>query len=270
MQNNYSFKKEIAGKKPIIGMIHLPALPGTPKNTLSPQKIIDSAVVEAKIYAQNGLNTVMIENMHDLPYLKQTAGHEISSVTSIIAYEIKRKLGIYCGIQILAGANKAALAAAHSAGADFIRIEGFVFAHLADEGYIESSAAELLRYRKMIAAQNILIFTDIKKKHSAHALTTDISIAETAEAAEFFLSDGIIITGASTGKQADIEEVKEVKNSVKLPVLIGSGITAENIAEYYPHADAFIIGSYFKEEGNWENPPEPKRIKKLLKEVEKL
>ncbi len=251
-------------------MIHLPALPGTPKNTLSPQKIIDSAVVEAKIYAQNGLNTVMIENMHDLPYLKQTAGHEISSVTSIIAYEIKQKLGIYCGIQILAGANKAALAAAHSAGADFIRIEGFVFAHLADEGYIESSAAELLRYRKMIAAQNILIFTDIKKKHSAHALTTDISIAETAEAAEFFLSDGIIITGASTGKQADIEELKEVKNSVKLPVLIGSGITAENIAEYYPHADAFIIGSYFKEEGNWQNPPEPKRIKKLLKEVEKL
>ncbi len=270
MQNNYNFKKEIADKKPIIGMIHLPALPGTPKNTLSPQKIIDSAVVEAKIYAQNGLNTVMIENMHDLPYLKQTAGHEISSVTSIIAYEIKQKLGIYCGIQILAGANKAALAAAHSAGADFIRIEGFVFAHLADEGYIESSAAELLRYRKMIAAQNILIFTDIKKKHSAHALTTDISIAETAEAAEFFLSDGIIITGASTGKQADIEELKEVKNSVKLPVLIGSGITAENIAEYYPHADAFIIGSYFKEEGNWQNPPEPKRIKKLLKEVEKL
>jgi membrane complex biogenesis BtpA family protein len=270
MQNNYSFKKEIAGKKPIIGMIHLPALPGTPKNTLSPQKIIDLAVAEAKLYAQNGLNTVMIENMHDLPYLNQKAGHEISSITAIIAYEIKRKLGIYCGIQILAGANKAAVAAAHSARADFIRAEGFVFAHVADEGYIESSAAELLRYRKMIKAENILIFTDIKKKHSAHALTADISIAETAEAAEFFLSDGIIVTGTSTGKQADINDVKAVKNAVKTPILIGSGITSDNIAEYYPHADAFIIGSYFKEEGNWQNPPEPKRIKKLLKDVEKL
>jgi membrane complex biogenesis BtpA family protein len=267
MQNNHNFKNEIADKKAIIGMIHLPALPGTPKNTLNPQKIIDSAIAEAEIYAQNGLNSVMIENMHDLPYLKQTVGHEISTLTAITAHEIKQKTGLFCGIQILAGANKAALAAAYSAGADFIRIEGFVFAHLADEGYIESSAAELLRYRKLIGAENILIFTDIKKKHSAHAVTGDISITETAEAAEFFLSDGIIITGTSTGKQADINEVKAVKKAVKLPILIGSGITAENIAEYYPYADAFIVGSYFKEEGNWQNPPDSKRIEKLLKTV---
>jgi len=245
-------------------MIHVAALPGTPKNTLKPKEIIENALKEAKIYEQNGLKTVMIENMHDLPYLNQIAGHEISSLMAIIAHEIKQKTGLFCGIQILAGANKAALAAAHSAGADFVRIEGFVFAHLADEGYMEASAAELLRYQKQIGADNILILTDIKKKHSAHALTGDISIAETAEAAEFFLSNGVIVTGSSTGKQADINEVKEVKRAVSLPVIIGSGITDKNIKDFYPHADAFIIGTYFKKDGKWQNPPDPAKIQKLL------
>ena len=249
-------------------MIHLAALPGTPKNKLSPKQIINSALEEAKMYTQNGIQAVIIENMHDLPYIKQSIGHEISTITAIAAYEIKKQTGLYCGIQILAGANKAALAAAYNAGADFIRIEAFVFGHLADEGYMESSAAELLRYRKQIGADKLLIFTDIKKKHSAHAITNDISIEETAEAAEFFLSDGIIITGNSTGKQADINEVKAVKKTVNLPILIGSGITDKNIAAYYPYADAFIIGSYFKKEGKWQNPVDPQRIQQLLKTIQ--
>ncbi|MCF6240572.1 MAG: BtpA/SgcQ family protein [Bacteroidales bacterium] len=270
MSQKKAFKKQLAQHKIIIGMIHLEAMPGTPKNTQNPQYIINKALEEAKTYAQNGIEAVMIENMHDVPYLNKTVGDEVATLTAIIAYEIKRKTGLYCGIQILAGANKAALAAAHSAVADFIRVEGFVFAHIADEGYIESSAAELLRYRKLIGADDILIFTDIKKKHSAHAISSDISIAETAEAAEFFLSDGVILTGSSTGKKADINELKAVKNTVKLPVLIGSGITDKNIAEFYPYADAFIIGSYFKEKGNWQNAPDPKRIKRLLHTIQLL
>ncbi len=265
-----TFQKRLSEQKIIIGMIHLQAMPGTPKNKHNPQYIINKAFEEAKIYAQSGIEAVMIENMHDISYLNQAAGHEISTLTAIIAYEIKRKTGLYCGIQILAGANKAALSAAYSANADFIRTEGFVFAHLADEGYIESSAAELLRFRKYIGAENILIFTDIKKKHSAHTLTSDVSIAETAEAAEFFLSDGIIITGSSTGKKADINELKSVKQAVKLPVLIGSGITDENIHEFYPYADAFIIGSYFKVDGNWQNPPDAIRIKDLINTIKSL
>jgi len=51
------------------------------------------------------------------------------------------------------------------AGLDFIRCEGFVFSHIGDEGWIDAEAGSLLRYRKMIDAENVLIFTDIKKKH---------------------------------------------------------------------------------------------------------
>ena len=162
--------------KPVIGMIHVSALPGTPNYRGSVKQIIERAKRESLIYKENGVDAIVIENMHDVPYLKRKVGPEITSLMSIIGYEVKNLTKLSCGIQILAGANKDALAAAHSAGLDFVRTEGFVFAHIADEGLMESDAGELLRYRKHIAAEKILIFTDIKKKHSSHSITADVDI----------------------------------------------------------------------------------------------
>ena len=150
-----------------------------------------------------------------------------------------------CGIQILAGANQEALAVAKAVGLDFVRVEGYVYSHVGDEGFFDSDAGELLRYRKMIDAEDILIFTDIKKKHSAHAITDDVSLAETAHAAAFFLSDGVIVTGKSTGMAADQNEVEMVKRSTNLPVLIGSGITFENVQNYLDESDGMIVGQLF-------------------------
>ena len=102
-------------------------------------------------------------------------------------------------MQILAGANEEALAVAAMCGAQFVRAEGFVFSHVADEGLMaEASAAKLLRFRRSIGAEHIHVVADVKKKHSAHAITSDVSIAETVHAAEFFRVDGVIITGTST------------------------------------------------------------------------
>jgi len=262
------FKEYLKNRKIIIGMIHVPALPGTPENKLKPEEIIEKCLQEAKIYQKHGLRAVMIENMHDIPYTKRI-GPEIITVMAIIGAEIK-KIGLYCGIQILAAANKEAIAAAHSAGMDFIRAEGYVYAHVADEGYIESCAGDLLRYRKAINAEKILIFTDIKKKHSSHAITSDVNIAETAHSAEFFLSDGVIVTGIATGTEAELEEVKQVRKATKNPVLIGSGITDENLKNYWPYSDIFIVGSYIKVNGYWKNELDEKRIAKLMEEFERL
>jgi membrane complex biogenesis BtpA family protein len=262
------FKDYIKNRKIIIGMIHVPALPGTPENKLTPQEIIAKCIEEAKIFQKHGLKVLMIENMHDIPYTKKIRP-EITTLMTLIGSEIK-KLGFYCGIQILAAGNKEAIAAAHASGMDFIRAEGFVYAHVADEGYIESCAGELLRYRKSINGEKVQIFTDIKKKHSSHSITSDVNIAETAHAAEFFLSDGIIVTGESTGKEADLEEVKQVRAVTHKPVLIGSGINAENLKNYWPHADIFIVGSYIKKDSYWKNELDEERITKLMKEFERL
>ncbi|MBN2806639.1 MAG: BtpA/SgcQ family protein, partial [Prolixibacteraceae bacterium] len=220
--------------KSIIGMVHVAALPGTPMHTLSMNEIVDKAVNEAEIYLKAGFDGLIIENMHDVPYLKQQVGPEIIAAMTAVALAVRNLGQQPMGIQILAAANLEALAVAHTAGFDFIRAEGFVYGHMADEGYIESCAGELLRYRKFLGAESIAIYTDVKKKHSAHAITSDVTLAETVKTANYFLSDGIVVTGTSTGMAAMPDDVSVARESTMLPVLVGSGITESNLADYWP------------------------------------
>ena len=152
-------------KKPFIGMIHVGALPGTPAATDTIEAIVAQAAREAAVYRACGVDAVMIENMHDVPYLKGQVGPEIVAAMTRVALAVKESFRGRTGIQILAAANEEALAVAHAAGLDFIRAEGFVFAHVADEGLIESCAASLLRYRRAIGAERVAVWADIKKKH---------------------------------------------------------------------------------------------------------
>ncbi len=256
--------------KKLIAMVHVLPLPGTPRYGGSVQNIIDKALEEAEIYRNAGVDAIMIENMHDVPYLKREVGHEISTMMALIAEKIKSATKLPVGMQILAGANIAAISAAHTAGIDFIRAEGFVFGHVADEGFFESDAGELMRYRKKIGAEKIRVFTDIKKKHSSHSITADTSVVETAKAAEFFITDGVIITGSATGEATSIVDIVEVKKNVKCPVLIGSGLTTENIEKYFNFADGFIVGSYFKRDGYWANEIDTSRVNKFVEKFNEL
>jgi uncharacterized protein len=256
--------------KPVIAIIHVGALPGTPASTQSVSELVAVARHEAALYRDAGVDAVGIENTHDVPFLSGAVGAEVVAAMTVIAQAVKDECQMPTGIQILAGANIEAIAVAHAVGLDFIRAEGYTFAHVADEGWIESSAARLLRYRKMIGAERVQIWADVKKKHSSHAITADITLGEACETVEFMRGDGVIITGSATGKAPKIEDVKEAKANCHLPVILGSGIDAENLAEFYPHADAFIIGSYFKTDGRWQNPVEARRVEKLMNVVEKL
>jgi uncharacterized protein len=268
--DNSKFSKLFPQPKSLIGMIHVQPLPGTPRNYLSIHEIAIQAVKEAQVLVQNGMQAIMLENMHDRPYLNRQVGPEIISALTRVATEVRAVCDLPLGIQILAGANQAALSVAQAAELQFIRTEGFVFGHMADEGLIQSDAGELLRFRKMIGAEHIQIFTDIKKKHSSHAMTSDVSLEDTVEAAEFFLSDGVIITGTHTGKPVIQEELSAVYSAANLPVLVGSGVTAEGLAKTWDYADAFIVGSYFKRDGNWKNDPDPARVQSLVNAREVL
>jgi uncharacterized protein len=249
--------------KPLIGMLHVGPLPGAPGWSGDLGAIMDKAIDEAQLYQEAGFHGLILENMHDLPYLQgDQVGPETVAAMSVLALEVRRSSKLPLGIQILAGANRQALAVALSAQADFIRAESFVFGHLADEGWMDAQAGPLLRYREQIGAQSIKIVADIKKKHSAHAMSADITIGETAHAAEFFLADGVIVTGVSTGSEADADQVFEVNQHSQLPVWIGSGITAGNLERYW-EADGFVVGSWVKQQGRWNLPLDVQRIQAL-------
>ncbi|MBI5709386.1 MAG: BtpA/SgcQ family protein [Candidatus Eisenbacteria bacterium] len=255
----------------LIGMLHLGALPGTPSAGAPLERVIETAVAEARIYREAGFHALMIENMHDRPYLKGAVGPEIVAAMTAAGRELRREVPLPLGVQILSAANREALAVAHACGGSFVRVEGFVFAHVADEGVIEACAGELLRYRRALGAEHVRVFADIKKKHSSHALTADVDLVETARAAQFFLADGVIVTGAVTGRAADTSEVETVADGVTVPVLVGSGITPANLAAY-PKADGFIVGSSVKQGGVWSNPLDRGRVEAMgraFRELEK-
>lgn len=256
--------------KPVVGVIHVGALPGTPASRLGVDELTELAAGEAAAYRDGGVDGLMVENMHDVPYLRGAVGPEVVAALAVVARAVKSESSLPVGVQILAGANTEAMSVAHAAGLDYIRAEGFAFAHVADEGLIESSAAELLRFRKMIGADGVRVFADVKKKHSSHAITADISLGETAAAVEFMRADAVVVTGGVTGEPPRAEDVREAKSRCRLPVLLGSGITAENVAEFYDTADGFIVGSYFKEGGVWSNTVDPSRVVRLMDAVRRL
>ncbi len=248
-----SFAQLFGAPRALIGMVHIGALPGSPSAHHSVEKLAAHAVAEACAYREAGFTAIAIENMHDRPYLKGGVGPEVTAAMAVIGRDIKRETGLPLGVQVLAAANREAMAVALAAGAEFVRVEGFVYAHVADEGLVESCAGELLRYRRAIGAERVRVFADIKKKHSSHAITADVSLAETARAAEFFLADGVIVTGAATGEAASADDVREALGACALPVLVGSGLTPANLAQFAA-AHGFIVGSSMKQGGVWSNP----------------
>ena len=251
----------------MIGVIHVGALPGTPRSALTVAELVVSARAEAKIYRECGVDGVIIENMHDVPYLRSEVGPEIVAAMTAIATEVKPECGLPVGIQILAGANIEAMAVAHAAGLDFIRAEGYAYAHVADEGLIQASAAKLLRYRRLIGADRVQVWTDVKKKHSAHAITADVSLGETAETVEFMCADCLIVTGSATGQAPKIADVQEAKSHCHLPIFLGSGISEQNIRDFQNEADGFIIGSSFKLDGLWSNTIDPTRVTRFIQKL---
>ena len=255
--------------KPVIGVIHVGALPGTPRGSKSVVELGRQAKEEARVYRECGVDGVIIENMHDVPYLKGEVGPEIVAAMTAIGVEVKAECGLPVGIQILAGANIEAMAVAYAAGLDFIRAEGYAYAHVADEGIIEASAAKLLRYRRVIGAERVQVWADVKKKHSAHAITADVSLGQTAETIEFMGADCVIVTGSVTGEAPQIADVKEAKNNCHLPVFLGSGISESNIDQFHNEADGFIIGSYFKVDGLWSNTVDPARVTQFVNKLQK-
>ena len=253
--------------KALIGMVHVGALPGTPRAVLSVEELVKEALRDVWALAEGGCEAILVENMHDVPYLKREVGPEVVASMTAVCRAINEATNLPCGVQVLAGANEAALAVALAAGMDFVRAEGFVFGHVADEGWMDACAGPLLRYRKQIGAEHIAVWADLKKKHAAHAMTADVSLAETVKAAEFFGADAVIVTGEATGRETSTADLSSARGATKLPVIVGSGVTAENAASMLQHADAVIVGSALKKDGHWTAPVDLDRVKAVAAAV---
>lgn len=221
--------------------------------------MLDRALEELEIYRRAGVDGLIIENTWDIPYLKRPTEAGTVAAMAVVAAEVRRRHEGPIGLQFLAGANVPALDIAITCDLDFIRVEGFAHAHVADEGLIEADAGILMRRRAHLGAAHIEIWADIKKKHAAHALTADLTLRDIAEGAHYFLADGVIVTGGMTGQPASLTELDSIAD-LPLRRVVGSGVDVANLGDYARRADALIVGSALKAGGDWKGDVDPARV----------
>lgn len=254
---------------PVIGVVHLGALPGSPRGrTADLREVFAAGVRDAVTLASGGIDGVMVENASDMPFSRpEDIGPETVAALTAACAEIRSAVDVPIGITCVANGVVPALAVARATGARWIRANQWVNAYVANEGLLNGDAARATRYRDAIGADDVRIMADVHVKFGAHAITADRGIAEQATDAEWFDADILIATGTRTGSPTSPEEVDEVRAGTHLPVIVGSGLTPEQVEKLFAVADGAIVGQWLKEDGHWWNPVDPNRVERLMTAV---
>lgn len=260
----------------LIGVVHLPAMPGDPLYAQSSvQEIETFALQDAQALAQGKVDAIIVENFWSAPFPKgnsvQAMPAHHTAIMSIIARSIKKAHPeIPLGINCLRNDAKAALGIALAADADFIRVNVHTGAYVTDQGLIEGDAYETLRYRKLLGTQHIAIIADVLVKHASPLAPISARDA-TKDTLERGLADGVIVTGSGTGQAVDRRTLEEVFEAAEgKPVLIGSGTKFDTLSIYAPFISGAIVGTSIKFDAKLENRVDPARVLKVTSAFEQL
>ena len=262
--------------KPLIGMIHLLPLAGSPRYGGNRDAVTAAAVADAQALAAGdvggsrsgggggGVHALMLENYGDAPFFPGPVPAHVIAQMSAIASEVRRAVGLPLGINVLRNDGLAAMSIAAAVGASFIRVNVLCGARLTDQGILQGIAHDLLRLRRTLDAGDVKILADVDVKHSAPLAAMRLE-DELADLIERGGADAVIVTGAGTGKATPLEKLERVKAAAgSTPVLIGSGITPASIRDYLPRADGFIVGSALTGDGRAENRVDARRVRELV------
>ena len=250
----------------VIGMVHLLPLPGSPRFSGDVAAIRDAALRDAEALASGGVHGIMMENFGDVPFFPGRVPAAVVAHVTAIAAKIRRAVDVPLGINVLRNDGQSALAVAHAVGADFIRVNVLCGARVTDQGIVQGIAHDLLRERAHLGGTNVRILADVDVKHSAPLAPRPLA-DEVADTIERGLADGVIVSGAGTGKPTDPQHVRAVKAAAgDTPVFIGSGISASTV-DQFEAADGFIVGTAFKRGGDVASPVDVGRVKELLARV---
>lgn len=256
--------KPFTCEKPLVGMIHLPPLPGSYGYQGSDLKaIIDRAHSDLEVLQSGGADGVLVENFGDAPFSKY-APRETIATMSIVVNELVRVARVPVGVNVLRNDGLAAVGIAAVTGAAFVRVNVFCGVAFTDQGMIEGNPSQLLNLRKHLGC-DVKIFADVHVKHAAH-LTT---IEEAAIDADRNCPDALILSGIGTGKRTPPDDLAKVRQMTSIPVFIGSGVRIDNLSTYHA-ANGFIVGTILKKDGKTDGPVEIDRVKGMVDAVAKL
>lgn len=250
---------------PVIGVIHLRALPGAPHFGGDMSTVLDEARATLAIFEAQGIDGVIVENFHDIPFFPGAVPPATVAAMAAITQDLVARTALPIGVNVLRNDGEAALAIAAASGAQFVRINVLGRPVISEQGIINGDAAGVMRLRAQIAP-SVAVFADAAVKHAAPLVPVALD-AEIHELTERCGADVIVVSGDRTGLPTDPEVVRAATAATGHPVFIGSGVTPESVASLAA-ATGFIVGSAFKEALG--APVEPARVAAVMDAVRAL
>lgn len=255
---------------PLIGVVHAPPLPGSPRYGGNLEAIRISVLSDAETLETGGVDGLLLENFGDAPFFPDRVPAVTVACLTALAQDLRRRSSLPLGINVLRNDGRSALAVALAAGAQFIRVNVLCGARVTDQGIAQGIAHEVLRDRAGLGARSIGIVADVNVKHSAPLAVQSLA-DEVRDTIQRGGADAIIVTGKGTGMSASLHELSDVRGaSGATPVLIGSGVDVENLPRYARYADGFIVGTSLKVDGIVTNPVAPQRVTEFVATLRSL
>ena len=257
-----------ARRKVLIGVVHLRPLPGSPRWRGNLEAVIEFAVNDACAYERGGAHALFIENFGDVPFTRGSVAPETLAAMTAAGRAIRQAVKLPIGFNVLRNDARAALALCAACGGAFIRVNVHCGAMLTDQGLIEGNAYETLRYRQRVCPQ-AQIFADVHVKHAVPLGNWTIEDA-TRDTVHRGLVGALIVSGAGTGLATELADVERVRRTAPgTKILLGSGVTSDNVRDFLPFADGFIVGTSLKVAGKVSNPVDPRRVAALARAIGK-
>lgn len=253
---------------PVIGVLHLPPLPGSPANELDLDGIADHAMRDAGALSAGGVDGLIVENFGDAPFYPNRVPRHTVAQMSVLGRAIRdRHPDLPLGVNVLRNDGLSALAIASATKAEFIRVNVYCGARVTDQGLIEGEAHEIQRYRATLD-ESLLVFADVDVKHSSPLGDGDLE-SDAHDVVSRGRADAVIVSGTGTGAATGAHDLERARTAVgdAVPVWVGSGVTPDNVTAVLAYADGLIVGSAFKYDGDVTNAVDPDRVAALISAV---
>ncbi len=255
--------------KVLIGVVHLPPLPGSPGWGGDMAWVLNRAQEEASVLEQGGANGIIVENFSDVPFRIGQVEPDTVAAMTLAVERVKQGTDLPVGVNMLRNDAKSALAVAAATGADFIRVNVHYGVMAAEEGMVQGEAYETLRHRKALGV-DVKILADVLVKHAVPIGPQNLG-QMAQETTYRGLADGLIVSGPVTGQPAEASDVAVVRHAVPDGfLLVGSGVNEENAARILATADGAIVGPSLKRDGNVSNLIDLERVKRLAEIIHEL
>ncbi|MDQ7007385.1 MAG: BtpA/SgcQ family protein [Acidobacteriota bacterium] len=258
---NRFFRRRPDAAPRLVGMLHLPALPGAPGHAGGLELVRQRMLADARALAEGGADALLLENFGDTPFHPGPVPPPTVAHMTALAVRLAEATDLPFGINVLRNDALAALAIAHATGASFIRVNVLCGVRVSDQGLLEGRAHELLRERQRLGAESIAIVADLDVKHSAPLAPRDL-LDEAREILYRAGADALVLSGRATGAATDAADFRRLREALpEACLVIGSGVTPSNAAEY-DDADALIVGSALKSAPG--DPIDAGRVRRLV------